>query len=1125
MNHLSVSRFDLLRTIARFALLVTGLVGGLARGQAPAYLSAQHDPQRVGASPLVWAFSQDPSGVLYAANNDGVLIYDGARWRLVPTDRPVRALAVDADGTVYVGCVGDLGRLVLGPDQRLRYASLQALLPKAALGEREFQLYVTASGVMAVGEASAWLFESAKLLPKITPIGLPGPIDGSAVVNGQVVVNIAEKGLHRLAASGAKAVAGGEALAEDQLVAGVTLASGDGLLLTSADRFYRLGRSGGLQAAGLEELTGYAQKHQGLELVALSGGSLVLATLKGGVGLAGADGNLRRPLRRGAGLPDDNIYALFVDRENGLWVAHGRGLTRLMVEAPVEHYRRENGLSGTVSAVLPTAGELYLATVQGLYRRAGGAFEPVSGLSNECWRLARIGDDVLAAANDGLYRVTGNSAKRVVEASYATDLVALPTAKGQRVGWVVTADGVQGLQRADKGYQLEPAIKIDVPADDISGLSVAGSGDLLIHTAYQGVWRLDGSGIVSVATDTLQGYPTGGASALAVKTGLLFTTRQGLFYADAPGAKAQSVSLLPDGDYGRVEALAAAGDTVVIATAQGPRVGLLQGAQLRLNPTDWAHLVPGRAAVAAFGGRRLYLALQDELYNLPLRLDVPGQATPPILVTVSAGARDSLMAGETWWRGLRQGSEGAPAEISLGPDLNAVKLQYALPQFDQAQANHYQVRFAGAGRDTAWSTWTTAAEQAYAGLRPGDYSFSVRARDAYGYVTEPATLRISIPTPFYLTWWAIAVYVLLGVGLVLGAGKMLARNAELRAIALDQIVQDRTREVKQQKEKIETQVVELNVKNKELDTKNSELDKKNSELDKKNTELDRKNSELDSALREVKVKNNELDAKNAQLDAALNDLKNTQDQLIQQEKMASLGQLVAGVAHEINTPVGIGVTAASKLELRTKELAAKVKEGQVRKSDFDNYMNFAVEGCDMILKNLNRAAELIQSFKRVAVDQSADDERRINLYEYLHEVIVSVSPSIKKSKVNVALNGPHDLELVTSPSSLSQIVINLVMNALTHAFENEQEGVIRIAFERSGEQLKLTIADTGKGIPPEVLPKIFDPFFTTNRSKGGSGLGLHIVYNLVASNLKGNLTVASELGKGTTFTIAMPIVA
>jgi signal transduction histidine kinase len=242
--------------------------------------------------------------------------------------------------------------------------------------------------------------------------------------------------------------------------------------------------------------------------------------------------------------------------------------------------------------------------------------------------------------------------------------------------------------------------------------------------------------------------------------------------------------------------------------------------------------------------------------------------------------------------------------------------------------------------------------------------------------------------------------------------------------------------------------------------------------------------------------------------------------------MASLGQLVAGVAHEINTPVGIGVTAASKLELRTKELAGKLKDGQVKKSDLDGYMNFAVEGCDMILKNLNRAAELIQSFKRVAVDQSADDERRINLHDYLHEVIVSISPSIKKSKVNVALTGATDLELVTSPSSLSQIVINLVMNALIHAFEGREEGVIRIAYEALPDKvLRLSITDNGRGIPPEVLPKIFDPFFTTNRSKGGSGLGLHIVYNLVAQNLKGDLKVESELGKGSTFVLTMPIIS
>ncbi len=1111
--------FCFLRRCLRTAALVamaTLMSFGL-RGQVPTYLSTSFEPQRIGAQPLVWAFAQDPSGLLYAANNEGVLLYDGARWRLVPTERPVRALAVDADGTVYVGCIGDLGRLLIGPGQQLRYVSLGNSLPKAAQAEREFKLYATNEGIVAVGLSSAWVIESAKLIPKVTPVGLPGPTDGSALAGASVVVNIVEKGLYRISAAGAKAISGGDGFADLTLVDGTTLPSGEGLLLSSADQLYRLGKDGRLSPAELAGLAEYSSKNQGLILASLRGGTLALATARGGVALGSARG-MGRTLRRKSGLPDDNIYALFADRNNGLWVAHGRGLTRLMPESPVDHFRLEHGLNGTVNALAIHQGDLYAATVQGIYRRAAGAFEPVGGVLSEAWSFAQAGTDLLAATNDGIYTVSGATAKRVVEASYVLKVVARARPAGDHVGWALSDVGVQKLMRSGS-YRLGDTLDLPIATDDIQGLSTTVAGDLLVHTAAQGVWRVDAAGIVSVATDTTQGYPQGGGAAIPLAEGVLFSLRGGLWRAAALGEKGQPVRLQPVADYGRVEVVGAKGDTLLMNTSQGVLLGVISGNVVRVEPVGWTRLLPGRASAVAFGPSRTYISVQDELFALSLKEQVPGEGRLPLIVGITEAGRDSALVGELWWRGLRS-IDPTALPLALQPEQNSLRFRFALPEFDQAFANRYQFKLTpdNATSDTAWSAWTDQAEHSFGGLDPGAYTFSVRARDAYGYVTAPATVAVRLATPLQFTWYAFVVYGLVMLGLIWVGGRMLSRGAEVRAMKLEQTVQERTREVKEQKAQIEAQVVELNTKNTELDSKNTALDTTLKQLNTKNLELDSKNAQLDSFVKD-------LNLKNAELDQTLTELKTTQNRLIQQEKMASLGQLVAGVAHEINTPVGIGVTAASKLDLRTKELAFKLKEGQVKKSDLDGYMNFAVEGCEMILKNLNRAAELIQSFKRVAVDQSADDERKINLHDYLHEVIVSISPSIKKSKVNVALNGPADIELITSPSSLSQIIINLVMNALIHAFEGRDEGVIRISYEQLPDrQLKFTVSDNGRGIPPEVLPKIFDPFFTTNRSKGGSGLGLHIVYNLVAQNLKGQLKAESELGKGSTFTFTMPMV-
>jgi signal transduction histidine kinase len=177
----------------------------------------------------------------------------------------------------------------------------------------------------------------------------------------------------------------------------------------------------------------------------------------------------------------------------------------------------------------------------------------------------------------------------------------------------------------------------------------------------------------------------------------------------------------------------------------------------------------------------------------------------------------------------------------------------------------------------------------------------------------------------------------------------------------------------------------------------------------------------------------------------------------------------------------------------------------------------------MILSNLERAADLIQSFKQVAVDQSSEAQRCFNVKEYLEEIILSLRNTLKKTKHTVKIEGDETLILDSYPGVFSQIVTNLVMNSLIHAYDQEDFGQIRLDFKREGECVIFQYADDGKGIHPENLSKIFDPFFTTNRSQGGTGLGLHIVYNLVSQQLKGTIQCESQVNVGTTFIIKLPI--
>ena len=268
--------------------------------------------------------------------------------------------------------------------------------------------------------------------------------------------------------------------------------------------------------------------------------------------------------------------------------------------------------------------------------------------------------------------------------------------------------------------------------------------------------------------------------------------------------------------------------------------------------------------------------------------------------------------------------------------------------------------------------------------------------------------------------------------------------------------------------------------------------------------------------------NESLESQVTETSQALIRLRQTQEQLVQAEKMASLGGLVAGVAHEINTPVGIGLTAASHLQDEVAKLAQAVETNTLKRSQLIKFMETGQQTAQMVLSNLHRAAELIRSFKQVAVDQSSDEPRRFNLSQYIGEILVSLHPKLRSTLHRIEVECPTELQLETIPGAVSQILTNLILNSLLHAYDPGQAGIMKISAQIQGSDLKLIYSDDGKGIPPEMLPKIFDPFFTTRRGHGGTGLGLNIVFNLARNALAGMVSVASTLGKGTTFTLVFP---
>lgn len=279
------------------------------------------------------------------------------------------------------------------------------------------------------------------------------------------------------------------------------------------------------------------------------------------------------------------------------------------------------------------------------------------------------------------------------------------------------------------------------------------------------------------------------------------------------------------------------------------------------------------------------------------------------------------------------------------------------------------------------------------------------------------------------------------------------------------------------------------------------------------TELEKKVSKRTDALKES----------NQELLSTLEKLHQFQGQLVESEKMASLGDMVAGVAHEVNTPIGLGVTASTLLSDRLNEIKTAFEDKTLKSSHLKKFLNEGQENVGIIYRNLTRAANLISSFKKVAVDQSSEDSRLFNVNDLLNEVVLTLAPELNKTPYRIELNCPENLSVTSKPGPINQILINLILNSVIHGFEGREYGTVYITVMPLSQQLNIHFKDDGIGIDESIKNKVFEPFTTTKRGSGGSGLGLHLVYNLVTQALGGTIDLQSEKGQGVNFDISFPI--
>lgn len=269
----------------------------------------------------------------------------------------------------------------------------------------------------------------------------------------------------------------------------------------------------------------------------------------------------------------------------------------------------------------------------------------------------------------------------------------------------------------------------------------------------------------------------------------------------------------------------------------------------------------------------------------------------------------------------------------------------------------------------------------------------------------------------------------------------------------------------------------------------------------------------------------QLAAQDRELEAALERLDDINELLVKSEQQASLGLLVSSIAHEINTPVGICVTAASNLQDEVRAFRRESDKTMLAEEPLNAFLDVCDESAAIMHSNSQRASELIRSFKQIAVDQSSDKPRQINLKQYLDEILLSMHPKLKKTPHQVVVHCPSEIECWIHAGALAQVITNLIMNSLIHAFDEHKKGTIEINVVEANDTIHLSYSDDGKGLNDEEAKQIFTPFFTTKQNQGGSGLGTYLIHNLITHKLAGSISIKTNPGQGLLYIIDLPKIA
>ncbi|MBX2818330.1 MAG: PAS domain S-box protein [Rhodothermaceae bacterium] len=1177
-------------------------------------------PKTYGGHQQNWSMLQDDRGVIYIGNIPGLLEYDGAKWRTIriSNDSVARSMAMDSTGTIYVGAHAELGYLAPDSLGMMHYHSLLEHVPEE---ERTFtnvwKVHTTPDGVYF--RTSTHLFRWAQ--GQMTVWKPPTEYQRSFWIDGVLYIRAWDVGLFHMVNDSLVMVPRGEQFADQRV---------DLMLPFSDDRILIGTRTDGLLVSTPEgyipfetEADTYLKENQLYDGLVLPDQTIAFATLRGGLVHIDQEGRFLRSITKEDGLPDNTIWSLGLDKENGLWLMLNKGLSRVELPSPITQLTDAHGLEGSVESLSIHEGKLYAATSLGVYRQSQAErrgrtpfFTPVEGIATQAWSLHSTGSELLIATSAGVFVINNGVVSQLSE---ELSFFVYPSALDPSRVYVGLGHGLALLQKIEERWTYSG--RFHGLTEEIRTIVEDQAGNVWLGSQFHGLVKINTNGLLPGVSDTTltfvrydesHDFPEGEVKVVGAGEDVYFDTQRGLLRYNEQAEKFEPATTWSSAFANTTltvnRVVDDGGRLWIVRTGNGLREFSLltprTDGSFDMMPLPLTRVKDMGPFWSIYPDPRqenvLWLGGDEGIIRADISIKKQEQSSFSALIRRVLINQDSLIYGGAKIARLNEANA-----IGVEPQLEkngAIRFEYSSTTFDDPSATEYQYELVGF--DEGWSAWTSETVKEYTNLFAGSYQFRVRAKNLYGHISEVDTYSFTVSRPWYFRWWAFALYAIPfffsmyvvdsyqrrrlikrerlraeveQAQLKTSAAQLHARtlqaenellNAELRFLAVVESANDAIISANQ-----DGDIIFWNMEAEKIFGYSREeilgkpltrlMPARHIRSHERGLNRHVATGHKRAIGKVIKLEGKRKDGSEFPLELSLSswktehgiffsailrditeqkeaehELQRVQSQLAHSNKMASLGKLTAGIAHEIKNPLNF-VNNFAQLTVDLVEEVDELIQDNKSKSlqEIDQELSGTLSEIKRNALAINRHGHRADSIVRSMMDHAgggSGPHQPTDLKDLIETAIQLAYQGWLNDNADslVAFESTYDESIgiiKLAPQEISRVIVNILENAFDAMYTSRSGQVgtasplVQISTKQIGDFVEVRIRDNGPGITKEIQEHIFDPFYTTKPTGKGTGLGLSLSYDIVTQGHGGQLTVENNTPRGATFIIRLPV--